>query len=279
MDFRGQVVMVTGGSSGIGRAIALRAAEAQATVVLVARNRQRGEAARRLIAERGGRVRFYSTELGDAQAVRRLLRRVDRELGGLQILVNNAGGGDFALPGADSSAVMEEWNRRARDNLLSAYLASIFAAPLLMRAGGAIVNISSTASLHGTYGLYGAMKAGVEGLTRALAVRYAPFGIRVNAVAPGWIHTWEPPHPEDPAILAWRQTCSLLGRMGEPEEVAEAVLYLASPQASFVTGTTLFVDGGLSISDPTHDGLQRALAQAQASAASGARGRKGARRG
>ena len=120
------------------------------------------------------------------------------------------------------------------------------------RTGGAIVNISSTASLHGNYGLYGAMKAGLEGLTRSMAMEYAPLGIRVNAVSPGWIKTpFTAPDPDDPAGKRWETTASLLGRMGEVEEIAMPTLFLASSKASFITGATLFVDGGSSIVDAT----------------------------
>ncbi|MCH7801827.1 MAG: SDR family oxidoreductase, partial [Chloroflexi bacterium] len=115
-----------------------------------------------------------------------------------------------------------------------------------------IVNISSTATLHGNYGLYGAMKAGLEGLTRSMAMEYAPLGIRVNAVSPGWIKTpFTAPNPDDPAHVTWETTASLLGRMGRVDEIATPVLYLASDHASFITGTTLVVDGGMSIVDAT----------------------------
>jgi len=111
--------------------------------------------------------------------------------------------------------------------------------------------------VHGNYGIYGAAKAGVEGLTRSLAVEYAPYGIRVNCVSPGWIKT-AVTFPGGASTLeaqasrdAWERTTSLLGRMGRPEEIARAVLFLASDEASFITGATLIVDGGLTIIDPT----------------------------
>jgi meso-butanediol dehydrogenase/(S,S)-butanediol dehydrogenase/diacetyl reductase len=260
MEFLDQVALVTGGNTGIGRAIALRLAEEGAKVILAARNRERGEAVCQQIAVQGGKeAKFFSLELGQVDAVQDLLRTVDREYGALHVLINNAGGGDYAMPGGNAAALLETWNRQMSDNLLSAYLVTSFAVEIMRRTGGAVVNTSSTASLHGTYGLYGTMKAGLEGLTRGMACTYAPLGIRANAVAPGWIKTYPLPFADDPAILEWEKTASLLGRMGQAEEVAEAVLFLASGKASFITGTTLFVDGGLSINDPTNEGLTHSI--------------------
>ena len=150
------------------------------------------------------------------------------------------------------------WNKLMGANFTSTYLVAAYAMPALRKAGGGtIVNISSTAAVHGNYGIYGAAKAGVEGLTRSLAVEYAPYGIRVNCVSPGWIKTAVtfPAHEQNSNVYTrraqWEQTTSLLGRMGRPEEIAQAVLFLASVQASFITGATLIVDGGLTIIDPT----------------------------
>ena len=140
----------------------------------------------------------------------------------------------------------------AGGNLLTTYLATTFGVEIMRRTGGAIVNISSTASQHGNYGLYGAMKAGLEGLTRSMAFEYASLGIRVNAVSPGWIET--PANVLDqnnPAEIQWATTTSLLGRRGSVEEVAGSTLFFASDHASFITGATLVVDGGLTIVDAT----------------------------
>jgi NAD(P)-dependent dehydrogenase (short-subunit alcohol dehydrogenase family) len=263
MNFTDKVALVTGGNSGIGRAISIQLAEAGATVVLVGRDPAKGQAVEREIAGRGGRAAFVAAELGDDAAVRALLSQVDQAHGALHVLVNCAGGGDRKMGVRPDSSALDRWNKVSGGNFLSAYLVTTYGVELMKRAGGAIVNISSTASLHGNYGLYGAMKAGLEGLTRSWALEFAPLGIRVNAVAPGWIKVPGPmgtlPDPADPAQAEWEKTASPLGRMGEPGEVAQAALFLASDAASFITGATLFVDGGLSIVDPTAEGWMQAL--------------------
>ena len=250
--FRDSVALVTGGNSGIGRSIAIHLAEAGARVIMVARDREKGETVRREIAELGGQSEFFSVQLGDDDAVKALMEEVDRRYGALNVLVNCAGGSERNQGVDESSSVMQRWDRMSGGNFLSAYLVTTYAVPIMRRTGGSIVNISSTATLHGNYGLYGAMKAGLEGLTRSMAMEYAPLGIRVNAVSPGWIKTpFTAPNPDDPAHVTWETTASLLGRMGRVDEIATPVLYLASDHASFITGTTLVVDGGMSIVDAT----------------------------
>ncbi|MGH2522173.1 MAG: SDR family NAD(P)-dependent oxidoreductase [Anaerolineales bacterium] len=260
MEFKNRVALVTGGNSGIGRAISIQFAEAGATVLVVARDRAKGEETLRQIAERGGQAAFFSVELSDDEAVQALMRQVDQAYGALHVLVNCAGGGERKMGVRDDSGPLERWQGVSGGNFLNAYLVTTYGVEMMKRTGGAVVNISSTASLHGNYGLYGAMKAGLEGLTRSWAFEFAPLGIRVNAIAPGWIKVPTTlPDSGDPAQIAWEKAASLLGRMGRPEEIASAALFLASDAASFITGATLFVDGGLSIIDPTAESWRQAI--------------------
>lgn len=259
MRLQDKVALITGGNGGIGRSIAELAVAEGARVVITGRDQVRGEATEQALSQADGQARFVAAELNDEAQVRALIAATVAEFGALDVVVNNAGAG------AQKSGVHPEdepgvrWQKLVGANLTSAYLVSAHALPHLRQTRGAIVNISSTAAVHGNYGIYGAAKAGVEGLTRSLAVEYAPYGIRVNAVSPGWIKTavtypaGEPTPTARARREAWEKTASLLGRMGQPAEIAQAVLFLASTQASFITGATLIVDGGLTIIDPTAD--------------------------
>jgi NAD(P)-dependent dehydrogenase (short-subunit alcohol dehydrogenase family) len=260
MRMKDKVVLVTGGNGGIGRSIAELAVAEGAKVVISGRNVARGEETAQALRQAGGRARFVQAELSDETQARHVIDQTLAEFGALHVVVNNAGAGAQKSGVQPNDGVGVRWNKLVGANFTSTYLVSAYAMPHLRAAGGgAIVNISSTAAIHGNYGIYGAAKAGVEGLTRSLAVEYAPYGIRVNCVSPGWIKTTVTfpdgqTTPESRARRqAWETTTSLLGRMGRTDEIAQVVLFLASDQASFITGATLVVDGGLSIIDPTAD--------------------------
>jgi len=258
MRLRGKVALVTGGNSGIGRAIALLAAEEGARVAIAARDMSRGEDTVETIRQAGGTARFFAADLREEAQVRQVIERTVAECGGLDIVVNCAGAGAkrAGVVAEDSPGV--RWEKLIGPNFATTYLVSAYALPELRRSGGgAIVNVSSTAAVHGNYGIYGAAKTGVEGLTRSMAVEAAPDNIRVNCVSPGWVKT-DVTYPNDAASqvirdrrAAWERGASLLGRMGRPDEIAQAVLFLASDQSSFITGVVLVVDGGLTIIDPT----------------------------
>jgi NAD(P)-dependent dehydrogenase (short-subunit alcohol dehydrogenase family) len=252
MRFEGKVAVITGGNSGIGRGIVHRFVDEGARVAIVGRDERKGAVVAGEVRRRHGTGAFFAADLSREEAAATLVDDVERLYGGIDIVVNNAGLGAIRGGVEASDGPGTRWDKLRGANLDSAYYVSAYALPLLKRSGdGAIVNISSTSSLHGNWGLYCVAKAAVEGLTRALAAEGAPFGIRANCVSPGWIatETDAEQHPSGSSGGRWDVPPSLLGRMGTPAEIAAAVVFLASTEASFVTGQTLIVDGGFAVID------------------------------
>lgn len=248
MRLRDKVVLVTGGNSGIGLGIVRCALRAGARVALSGRDAAKGEAVIRELRAAGGDVAFFAGDLSVEAEAERLVRATVGHFGRLDVLVNNAGMSSTRSGIAPEDGPGTRLRKNLGPNLDAAYFVAAYALPALRDAGGgAIVNISSTATLHGNWGLYGVAKAGIEALTRALATEGAPHRIRANAVSPGWIKTGAT--DTGAADAEWEQGASILGRMGRPEEIGNAVVFLASDEASFVTGATLVVDGGLTITD------------------------------
>jgi len=248
--FAGKVALVTGSSSGIGKATALRLAREGAAVCGVAnRNADGGQATAREIAEAGGRSLFIQADVALAADCQRVAAEALAAFGRIDILVNNAG----ITRGAPLDRLDEAlWNQVIDTNLKSAYLMSRCVVPdMLERGWGSIINVSSVharATAPG-YAVYAASKAGMEGLTRGLALEFGPRGIRVNCILPGTIDTTLHPRSNQPVDrLAWKPRpgdAQAMKRLGSPDEIAAAVAFLASDDASFVNGATLTVDGGL----------------------------------
>jgi 2-deoxy-D-gluconate 3-dehydrogenase len=240
-QLEGKVALVTGGNSGIGRAIAIAFAESGARVAIASRSAERNAA---VAKELGGEARAYEVDVGDADAVAQLVDSVFDDFGSLDVLVNNAGMGRWApAPNHD----LDVWRRVLDVNLTSAFVAS---QRFAQRAeGGKIINIVSEYATFGGPGLvsYTASKHGLEGLTKTLAIDLAP-NFQVNAIQPGWIATpmTEPVQAnEEMNDEVLRRTP--MGRWGQPEDHAGAAVFLASAASDFVTGVTIPVDGGYRI--------------------------------
>ncbi len=244
----GKVSLITGGSSGIGRAAVFAFAREGAVVTIADVDAAGAEETRRLAREAGGDVAFVRADVTRAADVERMVGEVVARHGRLECAFNNAGVlGDH---GPTAACAEENWDRVLAVNLKGVWLCMKYEIlQMLKQPGGAIVNTSSAAGLTG-WGYrpaYAASKHGVTGLTRAAALEYAPVNIRVNAVCPGIIQTpmMEASAGGDAEVVARRHALHPMGRMGRPEEVAAAVVWLCSDAASFVTGHALAVDGGL----------------------------------
>jgi NAD(P)-dependent dehydrogenase (short-subunit alcohol dehydrogenase family) len=245
-QFVGKVALVTGGSSGIGRAIALAFAREGAKVVLAGRRVEEGEETVHLIKQQAGDAHFVQTDVSKASDVEHLIQAVVTTYGRLDYAVNTAGT-EGAL-GPITTLSEEGWERSIAINLKGTWLSLKAEVAAMLKQGGAIVNIASALGMVGIPGMtiYAASKSGVIGLTKAAAIEYAKAGIRVNVVSPGPIDTTLLVRLAGGDQQAKNQMGNLipLGRVGQPEEVAAAVIWLCSDAASFVTGHNLVVDGG-----------------------------------
>jgi len=243
-QFREKVALVTGAGSGIGRASALAFAREGARVAVADVALDGGEETVRLIEAAGGEATFVRVDVSNADDVRSLVEAVVGRYGRLDLAHNNAGILGTSARTADCTE--ENWDQVLAVNLKGVWLSMRAEIPqMLAQGGGAIVNTASAAGLIGMERLpaYVASKHGVAGLTKTAALEYARAGIRVNAVCPGFIDT-----PMTQAVTGGRPRYDAivpLGRLGTPEEVAEAVVWLCSAAASYITGHTLLVDGAM----------------------------------
>ena len=236
-NLEGQRALVTGATSGIGRAVALQLARDGAEVLVHGRNAARGAETVKEIEAAGGKASFVAADLADAADVQWLAS----EVGDVDILINNAGISAFGPTAEFDPAVFDKMfasNVRA-----PFFLVAALAPGMAARGHGSIVSLSSMAGGVGLVGgaAYGATKASLEAMTRAWAAEYSASGVRVNAIAPGPVYT---PTPSGPEFISALGETTPMHRASQPEEIAEVIAFLASPRASYITGTTVAADGG-----------------------------------
>jgi NAD(P)-dependent dehydrogenase (short-subunit alcohol dehydrogenase family) len=250
--FKNRVAVVTGAAMGIGEATAQKLAGSGATVALVDRDKEKGAAVAAELTAAGAHTKFFACDVSSSQQVSETIRSIRNTLGEIAILVSNAGIQRYGDVVATEESL---WDETLATNLKSCYLVSRQVIPsMLARGGGAIVAVGSVQSIAalGNSAAYVTAKHGLLGLVRSIALDFAQQKIRANCVLPGAVDTpmlrWAVGLSPDPnAVIETCKHMHAMGRIGRPEEIAEAIAFLASDAASFITGTALVVDGGMMI--------------------------------
>ena len=250
MRFSNKVSVVTGGASGIGAATCMRLGAEDARVIVADKDAERAERVVARIREGGGTALFLAVDLAEEDSIRRFGAEVARNTGALHVLINNAG---IARRSPIAETGDQDWHPQVAINLRAPALVTRELLPLLKAEGAAIVNVSSEGAFraHPNRWVYDVTKAGMCVLARTMAVELAAFAIRANAVVPGWIVTEmhfgraDDPQAEKARLEKMDIDSAILHRLGRPEEIASAIAFLASDEASYITGTVLHVDGGM----------------------------------
>jgi NAD(P)-dependent dehydrogenase (short-subunit alcohol dehydrogenase family) len=249
MDWNDRVVIVTGGGQGIGRVLSHAFAKKGVIVYIADVDKEAGEECQRWIEAEGGQAFFVPVDVSREEEVQSLMACVEREQGKLNVLVNNAA---IMRNGPIEKLSLEDWNRVIGVNLTGAFLCAKYGVPLLRKGEDpVIIQIASTRALMSEphTEAYSASKGGILALTHALAVSLGP-EIRVNAVSPGWIDVspWQKSSKRQPETLREIDHAQHpVGRVGRPDDIAQAVLFLASKEAGFMTGANIVVDGGMTV--------------------------------
>jgi 3-oxoacyl-[acyl-carrier protein] reductase len=245
--FKDKVVLITGSAQGIGRAIALRFAKGGAKIALndIESQKENLKNTKKEIETLGGEAKYYFADVSKYEEVEKMMKEIENDFGRLDVLVNNAG---IIKDRTFAKMTYEEWKAVIDVNLTGVFNCTKAALPLIIANQGNIISISSIVGERGNFGQtnYSASKAGIIGFTKSLAKELGKFGVRVNAVAPGFIETKIVESVPENIKIAVKQLTAL-GRFGKPEEVANVIFFLATEEASFITGEIIHVDGGLAI--------------------------------